>query len=110
MSTIEPGYIALHRSGELERRVLADAKITPVMDTVVSSINGSQKGGGISLKNKKTGEERELGVEGVFIFVGWGWSLVWTILSYLACLTIIGLPLGLLMFRLAPAMTTLKRY
>jgi len=45
-----------------------------------------------------------------FIFVGWWWSLVWTILSYVACLTIIGLPLGLLMFRLAPAMTTLKRY
>jgi len=45
-----------------------------------------------------------------FIIVGWWWSLVWMILSYIVCLTIIGLPLGLLMFRLAPAMTTLKRY
>ena len=45
-----------------------------------------------------------------FLFVGWWWSLVWMILSYVVCLTIIGLPLGLVMFRLAPAMTTLKRY
>jgi uncharacterized membrane protein YccF (DUF307 family) len=45
-----------------------------------------------------------------FIVIGWWWSLVWMILSYIVCLTIIGLPLGLLMFRLMPAMTTLKRY
>jgi uncharacterized membrane protein YccF (DUF307 family) len=45
-----------------------------------------------------------------FLLVGWWWSLIWMILSYIVCLTIIGLPLGLLMFRLAPAMTTLKRY
>jgi uncharacterized membrane protein YccF (DUF307 family) len=45
-----------------------------------------------------------------FILIGWWWSLVWMILSYVMCLTIIGLPLGLAMFRLAPAMTTLKRY
>jgi uncharacterized membrane protein YccF (DUF307 family) len=45
-----------------------------------------------------------------FVLVGWWWSLIWTILSYVACLTIIGLPLGMLMFRLLPAMTTLKRY
>ena len=45
-----------------------------------------------------------------FIVIGWWWSLIWMILSYIVCLTIIGLPLGLLMFRLMPAMTTLKRY
>lgn len=45
-----------------------------------------------------------------FVFIGWWWSLVWMILSYVVCLTIIGLPLGLQMFRLAPAMATLKRY
>ncbi|HOW81497.1 MAG TPA: thioredoxin-disulfide reductase [Spirochaetota bacterium] len=55
----------------LQDRVLADSKITTVMDTVVSSINGSQKVSGVLLKNRKTGDERELPVEGVFIFVGW---------------------------------------
>lgn len=45
-----------------------------------------------------------------FLLVGFWWSLVWMILAYVLCLTIIGLPLGLVMFRLAPAMTTLKRY
>ena len=45
-----------------------------------------------------------------FILVGWWWSLIWLLLAYIVCLTIIGLPLGTLMFRLVPAMTTLKRY
>jgi len=45
-----------------------------------------------------------------FILAGWWWSLIWLLLAYLVCLTIIGLPLGILMFRLVPAMTTLKRY
>lgn len=45
-----------------------------------------------------------------FILVGWWWSFIWMLLSYVACLTIIGLPLGLVMFRLVPAMTTLRRY
>lgn len=45
-----------------------------------------------------------------FILFGWWFSLIWMILAYVLCLTIIGLPLGLGMFRLAPAITTLKRY
>jgi uncharacterized membrane protein YccF (DUF307 family) len=45
-----------------------------------------------------------------FLVIGWWWSLVWMLLSYVVCITIIGLPLGLLMFRLVPATTTLKRY
>jgi len=45
-----------------------------------------------------------------FIFIGWWWSGIWMALSYLACLTIIGLPLGMVMYCQVPAMTTLKRY
>jgi uncharacterized membrane protein YccF (DUF307 family) len=45
-----------------------------------------------------------------FLLVGWWWSLIWLLLAYVFCLTIIGLPLGVLMFRMAPSMTTLKRY
>lgn len=45
-----------------------------------------------------------------FVLVGWWWSFIWTVLAYVVCLTIIGLPLGMLMFSLLPGMTTLKRY
>ena len=45
-----------------------------------------------------------------FVLVGFWFSLIWMVLAYILCLTIIGLPLGLLMFRMAPAVTTLKRY
>jgi uncharacterized membrane protein YccF (DUF307 family) len=45
-----------------------------------------------------------------FIFIGWWWSLVWLLIAYLLCATILLLPLGLWMFRLTPFMTTLKRY
>jgi uncharacterized membrane protein YccF (DUF307 family) len=45
-----------------------------------------------------------------FLLVGWWWSAIWLGLGYLLCATIILIPIGLEMFRLAPFMTTLKRY
>lgn len=45
-----------------------------------------------------------------FILVGWWWSGVWMFMAYMACLTLVLLPIGLAMFRLTPAMTTLRRY
>ena len=45
-----------------------------------------------------------------FIFIGWWWSAIWLFIGYLLCITIILIPLSLEMFRLAPFMTTLKRY
>jgi hypothetical protein len=35
---------------------------------------------------------------------------VWLLVAYLLCATILLLPVGLLMFRFVPLMTTLKRY
>lgn len=37
-----------------------------------------------------------------FVFVGWWAGLAWSGVALLACLTIIGLPIGILMFALAP--------
>ncbi|MCP4133249.1 MAG: thioredoxin-disulfide reductase [bacterium] len=54
----------------LQERVLKHEKIIPVYDTVVDSINGTMKVESLSLRNKKTGEESKLEVDGVFIFVG----------------------------------------
>jgi uncharacterized membrane protein YccF (DUF307 family) len=45
-----------------------------------------------------------------FLLIGWWWSGIWLALAYVLCLTIILIPVGLQMFRLTPAMTTLRRY
>jgi len=45
-----------------------------------------------------------------FVLVGWWWSGLWLALAYALCATIIFMPIGLSMFRMTPAMTTLRRY
>jgi uncharacterized membrane protein YccF (DUF307 family) len=45
-----------------------------------------------------------------FIFVGWWLGAIYMSLAYALCLTIIGLPIGLLMFDRVGAVMTLLRY
>ncbi len=45
-----------------------------------------------------------------FLLVGWWWSGLWLGVAYALCATLILMPVGLAMFRLTPAMTTLRRY
>jgi uncharacterized membrane protein YccF (DUF307 family) len=45
-----------------------------------------------------------------FVLIGWWWSGIWLSIAYVLCATIILLPVGLEMFRLTPAMTTLRKY
>lgn len=45
-----------------------------------------------------------------FILIGWWWSGVWLLIGYFLCITIILMPIGFEVFRLSPAMTTLRRY
>ncbi len=54
----------------LQERVLASEKIEPVYDTIPESINGSEKVETISVKNKKSGKESTIPVDGVFVFIG----------------------------------------
>ncbi|HEX9118524.1 MAG TPA: YccF domain-containing protein [Anaerolineae bacterium] len=42
-----------------------------------------------------------------FILIGWWFSLLWSLLAWLFCITIIGLPLGTWMFNRLPNLTTL---
>ncbi|HEX9027962.1 MAG TPA: YccF domain-containing protein [Anaerolineales bacterium] len=42
-----------------------------------------------------------------FVLIGWWFSLVWSILAWLLCVTIIGLPFGVWMFNRLPNVTTL---
>lgn len=43
-----------------------------------------------------------------FVLIGWWFSLLWTIVAWLLCLTIVGLPLGAMMLNAIPAVTTLQ--
>lgn len=43
-----------------------------------------------------------------FILFGWWISIIWCLLAYLLCLSIIGLPIGLIMFNRLPQILTLK--
>jgi uncharacterized membrane protein YccF (DUF307 family) len=45
-----------------------------------------------------------------FVLIGWWFSLVWSLLGWLLCVTIIGLPLGVLMLNRLPEITTLMRH
>jgi uncharacterized membrane protein YccF (DUF307 family) len=44
-----------------------------------------------------------------FLLVGWWLSGLWMGLAYLVCCTIIGLPVGVWMFDLVPALVSLRR-
>jgi len=54
----------------LQERVFANKKINFAWDSVVTKILGSEKVEGILIQNKKTGKEKEIPCQGVFIFVG----------------------------------------
>lgn len=62
---------AFRGSRILQQRVFAEPKIEIIFDTVATSINADAGGVcGLSLKNRKTDADRDIAVEGVFIFVG----------------------------------------
>jgi thioredoxin reductase (NADPH) len=54
----------------LQERVFSNKKINFTWDSVVTKILGNEKVEGVLVQNKKTGEEREISCQGVFIFVG----------------------------------------
>lgn len=60
----------LRATAILQKRALANDKITFAWNSVVESIEGLDLVQGIKLKDVKTGAIRELAVSGVFIFVG----------------------------------------
>lgn len=66
----------IHRRDELrgakslQKKLMEMENVEIIWDTVVESINGSQKTEALSLRNKKSGEKSELKTDGVFIAVG----------------------------------------
>ena len=67
----------IHRRNEfraakiLQEKVLANEKITVILDSVVEEICGTQMLDSLKVKNVKTGSVINLAVNGVFLFVGW---------------------------------------
>lgn len=66
----------IHRRDELrgakslQKKLMALDNVEIIWDTVVESVNGKMKVESLSLSNKKTGEKKEISVDGVFIAVG----------------------------------------
>ena len=66
----------IHRRDELrgakslQKKLMEMKNVEILWDTVVDSINGTFKVSTLSLSNKKTGEQKEIAVDGVFIAVG----------------------------------------
>lgn len=60
----------LRASRVLQERAFANAKMHFVWNTVVTSIEGEKEVSAARLKNVVTGEERELPVAAVFVFIG----------------------------------------
>ena len=54
----------------LQERVFANKKINFTWDSVATKILGKEKVEGVLIQNKKTGEEKEIFCQGVFVFVG----------------------------------------
>lgn len=54
----------------LQEKLFACENVEMIWDTVPVSIEGEEMVSGIKLQNKKTGEEKELSLDGVFIAVG----------------------------------------
>jgi uncharacterized membrane protein YccF (DUF307 family) len=55
-------------------------------------------------------EQRSILVRAIyFVLVGWWLSLIWMVIGYLLCLTILGLPFGIWMLNRLPEVTTLYR-
>lgn len=45
-----------------------------------------------------------------FLVIGWWFSLLWALLGWLLCVTVIGLPFGVWMLNRLPAVTTLMKH
>jgi thioredoxin reductase (NADPH) len=55
----------------LQERALRNEKIEVIFDSVVDEIFGETMVEGVKVRNLKTGESKDLKVNGVFVFIGW---------------------------------------
>ncbi len=67
----------IHRRDKLraqkifQERALTNPKISFEWNSVIESINGDEQVTGVTVRNLKTDEKKEIACKGVFIFIGW---------------------------------------
>jgi uncharacterized membrane protein YccF (DUF307 family) len=64
-------------------------------------------GGAVSWSTRGVAQHNVLVRAAYFILIGWWFSLIWSLLAWLLCVSIIGLPVGVWMFNRLPNVTTL---
>ncbi len=62
---------ALRASNILQKEALADPKIDFLFDSIVTEVVGEKKVEGVKVKNVKTGEERTIQLDGLFVAIGY---------------------------------------
>lgn len=69
--------ILIHRRNEFRagmasvRRVAENPRIKVMLNTTVEEVFGNEKLSGIRIRDKTSGETKELAVDGLFLYVGW---------------------------------------
>jgi len=77
LSRLASGVTVIHRreslraSSILQKEAFADPKIDFAFDTVVTEVLGEKKVEGVRVKNVKTGEERVMKFDGLFVAIGY---------------------------------------
>lgn len=61
----------LRASAALQKEAFSNPKLEFVWDTAVTDVLGERKVTGVKLRNLKTGEESQLGVDGLFVAIGY---------------------------------------
>ena len=66
--------------------------------------------GGVATVTREHQKQRSLLLRAIyFVLIGWWAALVWMIVAYFICLTIIGIPIGIMMLNRLPEIYTLHR-
>lgn len=91
--------------------------LKPSAQTVQTNVNVTSAVGAAGVTNavnvnvNVTGvQQRSMLIRAIYyIFVGWWVGYIWASLAYFMCLSILGLPLGIVMLNYLPAVLTLRR-
>jgi uncharacterized membrane protein YccF (DUF307 family) len=85
-------------------------RVLALRDPGEVQMRATQIGKGVYVYQPEGAAQRPFLVRAVyFLLVGWWLSALWMALAYAVCCTIIGLPLGVWMFDLVPALVSLRR-
>lgn len=76
LSALASSVTLIHRKSEfraskiMQERVLSNKKISVIMDSEVVDVLGKEHVEGVRIKNTKTGEEKDIAADGLFIAIG----------------------------------------